>query len=134
MRMPTFVKYLLFQIPQWIVLAIVLWILARNTPVNFSLAIVFFVFWIIKDFVIYPYVRRAYDNSARSGAEALIGGKGVAHEPIAPEGYIRIHGELWKARSDGQPIPRDRVVKVTRAQGLTLFVEEEKPRLQVHGQ
>jgi membrane protein implicated in regulation of membrane protease activity len=130
--MPTFVKYLLFQIPEWILLAAALWFLARNTPVNLWPAVLFFLFWVIKDFAIYPYVRRSYENDAKTGSEALVGGKGVVHDPVAPEGYIRIHGELWKARADGERIPRDTVVKVTAARGMTLIVEEER-RIQAHG-
>jgi membrane-bound ClpP family serine protease len=123
--MRTIIRYLLFQIPEWILLAVVLWFLTRNTPLNFWPAVWFLAFWIVKDFAIYPYVRRAYENTAKTGSEALIGGKGIAHERIAPEGYIRIHGELWKARTTGEEIARHAVVDVTDARGLLLFVKEE---------
>jgi membrane-bound serine protease (ClpP class) len=74
-------------------------------------------------------VRRAYENNAKSGSEALVGGKGMTHEPIAPEGYIKIQGELWKARAEGQSIPKDRIVRVTGANGMTLTVEAESKAL-----
>lgn len=123
--MPTFIKYLLFQIPQWMVLALFLWFLIDRTAVSGWAGIGFFMFWVVKDFAIYPFVRRAYANSAKTGTEQLIGGKGVARERLAPEGYIKIQGELWKARTTGEPIPRDSAVRVTAAQGMTLLVDAE---------
>jgi membrane protein implicated in regulation of membrane protease activity len=127
--MPTLIKYLLFQIPQWLVLALFLWSLIDRIAVPRWAGAGFLVFWVLKDFAMYPFVRRAYENNAKSGIEALVGGKGMTHEPIAPEGYIKIQGELWKARAEGQSIPRDRIVRVTGANGMTLIVEAESKEL-----
>lgn len=121
--MSAFTKYLLFQIPQWLALALFLWFLVDNTAVPRWAAAGFFVFWVIKDFAIYPFVRHAYENKAKTGSEQLVGGKGIAHETLAPEGYIKIQGELWKAKSTGPTIPQDSTVRVTGAQGMTLMVE-----------
>ncbi|MGH7874596.1 MAG: NfeD family protein [Candidatus Binatia bacterium] len=54
--------------------------------------------------------------------------RGVTHETLAPEGYIKIQGELRKAQTSGRPIAQDRAVKVTGAQGMTLIVEAEDGR------
>ena len=126
--MRTFVRYLSFQIPEWLILALFLWLLARKTPVNFWLAAGFFVFWVVKDLAIYPLVRDAFEKNAKTGTEQLIGRKGVTHETLAPEGYIKIRGELWKARAEDQPIPRDTIVNVTAATGMTLTVRAEDGR------
>lgn len=126
--MPIFMKYLFFQIPQWLVLALFLWFLLDKTAVPRLAGTGFFIFWVIKDLAIYPFVRHAYANKAKTGIEELIGNTGVTHETLAPEGYIKIQGELWKAQTSGRPIVQDRAVKVTGAQGMTLIVEAEDAR------
>jgi membrane protein implicated in regulation of membrane protease activity len=119
----TFIKYLLFQIPQWLALALFLGFLVDRTAVPPWAGIGFFIFWVIKDLAMYPVVRRAYANDAKTGAEALVGSGGVACERIDPQGYVKIRGELWKARTNGRPISKDTVVKVTGASAMTLIVE-----------
>ena len=95
---------------------------------NFWLAAGFFVFWVVKDLAIYPLVRHAFEKNGKTGTEQLIGGKAVTHEMLAPEGYIKIRGELWKARAEDQPIPRDTIVHVIAASGMTLTVKAEDGR------
>lgn len=123
--MRTLIKYLLIQLPQWFGLALFLWFLTDQSAVPRWAGTGFLAFWVLKDFAMYPLVRRAYENDAKNGIEALVDGKGMTHEPIAPEGYIKIQGELWKARAEGQSIPKDRIVRVTGANAMTLIVEAE---------
>ena len=61
-----------------------------------------------------------------SGAEGLIGEKGIAIEPIAPgrPGRARVHGEIWMA-SAADPIAVGERVVTTRVDGLTLTVRKE---------
>jgi membrane protein implicated in regulation of membrane protease activity len=123
--MPTWIKYLLFQLPSWFALALFLWFLVDRSAVPRWAGAGFFVFWVVKDFAMYPLVRHAYEK-AKDGTEQLIGTKGVARETLAPDGYIKIRGELWKAYAKGEPIARDNDVRVTGAEGMTLIVEAEK--------
>jgi membrane-bound serine protease (ClpP class) len=58
----------------------------------------------------------------RTGAEALIGERAEVVSPCAPEGTVRLRGELWRARS-GSPASEGESVRVTRVDGLTLEVE-----------
>jgi membrane-bound ClpP family serine protease len=127
--MPTFVRYLLFQVPQWLLLALFLWFLVDRTAVPVWATIGFFLVWVAKDLAVYPIVRTAYETDHRIGAERLIGDKGIAHDTLDPEGYIRINGELWKARLESidRPIARNSPVRVTGAHGLTLVVEQDVP-------
>jgi len=125
--MKTFFRYLRFQIPQWFVLALFLWLLVDRAAVPVWASEAFFVFWVVKDFAIYPWVRRGYETNVKTGTDELVGAKGVAQEPLNPEGYVKIKGELWKARAE----PPDRIitpqtaVKVRSAAGMTLIVEPE---------
>ena len=125
--MKTFAKYLLFEIPQWSLLVLILWVLVETTGVPVWAAQGFFVVWVLKDLALFPLVRNAYENDAKTGAEELIGAKATTQERLDPEGFVSIHGILWKARADpaDQPINRDSVVSVCAASGLTLIVRAE---------
>lgn len=61
---------------------------------------------------------------ARTGSEGLIDERGIALTRIHTDGQVRVHGELWKARSEG-PIDAGRAVTVRAVRGLELIVEEE---------
>ena len=39
-----------------------------------------------------------------TGQEELVGQIGVVRKALAPSGFVFVHGELWQARSDGDPI------------------------------
>lgn len=65
-----------------------------------------------------------------TGMEQLIGEEGEVTQSLdsagdAAAGMVRVHGELWRARAS-QPIVAGTKVKVTRAEGLTLYVEAMK--------
>ena len=57
-----------------------------------------------------------------TGIEGLIGEVGVASTDLAPEGKIKIHGEIWSA-SSAEPVRAGEKVRVTEANGLALKVE-----------
>ena len=81
--------------------------------------------WIAKDVAVYPLVRRSLvDGADRVGAGRLIGERGVAHEEIAPTGYVRVRGELWRARSSA-PVAAGAAVRVRGVRRLTLLVEPD---------
>ena len=60
------------------------------------------------------------------GAEALVGALARVVAECRPEGRVRVHGELWRARCDAGAAEGEDVV-VRAVDGLTLLVE---PRLQ----
>ena len=83
--------------------------------------------FIAKDVVLFPFVWKAYDPGSPDGIETMTGAFGVAEERIAPEGYVRVRGELWKARTtDSRNIIEKGVrVRVIGGEGLTLSVEAD---------
>jgi membrane-bound serine protease (ClpP class) len=87
-----------------------------------------FIFWVIKDLAMFPLVRSSYEGNAKTGAETLIGSRGRVQQPLTPEGYVKVNGELWKAQTErpDQLLARDTPVRVRGARGLTLVVEAEK--------
>ena len=117
-------KYILFQIPGWVIIALLLSGLLNWIALPPWAAGVLFVAWVVKDFVLYPFVRTAYESSVKTGSEQLVGVWGIAHERLAPHGYIQIRGELWQATAEpkDKPIASGTPVCVRAAQGLTLIV------------
>lgn len=61
-----------------------------------------------------------------TGGEELPGMEGEATEDIAAEGWVRVHGELWRARSR-VPLTHGTRLRVTGRHGLTLAVEPIDP-------
>lgn len=78
--------------------------------------------WIIKDLLMYPLVRSAYDRPGPTGTEAMVGLLGTSVEELNPRGYVKVGAELWRAQSPVQ-ISADRSVRVTACDGMTLWVE-----------
>lgn len=70
-------------------------------------------------FVVVGLALRARKRPVVTGAEELIGSEG---EMLDDEGWARVHGELWRVRSQ-IPITPGKRVRVTARQGLVLEVE-----------
>jgi membrane-bound serine protease (ClpP class) len=64
---------------------------------------------------------KAHRNKVVTGQQGLIGEIGVTQTPLAPEGKIFVHGELWNAVAT-QPVALGEQVVVNRVDGLTLEV------------
>jgi membrane-bound serine protease (ClpP class) len=62
-----------------------------------------------------------------TGKEEMLGAEGVVTTPLPAqgEGMIRVHGELWRAAA-ASPVPEGALVRVTRVDGLKLFVEPKQ--------
>ncbi len=58
-----------------------------------------------------------------TGDSELIGQVGVVRQALDPEGFVFVHGELWRARTSGEPVPPGESVRVEGLDdGLTLTV------------
>jgi membrane-bound serine protease (ClpP class) len=66
----------------------------------------------------------AHRRPAVTGVEGLVGSAGRSRDAFGPEsnGYVDVHGELWRAISR-VPIPPRSSIRVTAVDGLTLHVE-----------
>jgi membrane-bound serine protease (ClpP class) len=58
-----------------------------------------------------------------TGEAALLGQPGIADTDLAPEGWVRVVGERWRALAEA-PVPRGEKVTVTGVEGLTLKVRK----------
>jgi membrane-bound serine protease (ClpP class) len=75
-------------------------------------------------FAVIGAAMKARWRPAATGAEGMIGSRGQVVDWQAGRGDIRVHGEIWSARSDKELKSGD-AVRVTRREGLTLIVEPE---------
>ena len=58
----------------------------------------------------------------------LVGEIGVVRTPLAPEGQVLVHGELWKAIAQNGPAAVGEKVEVVGVDGLTLTVVKAADR------
>jgi membrane-bound serine protease (ClpP class) len=57
-----------------------------------------------------------------TGQDEMVGSVGVVRKTLDPHGQVFVHGELWQAESEGEPIPAGSQVRVEAVDGLTLRV------------
>lgn len=75
-------------------------------------------------------VARARLRKSTTGREGLIGAVGTVRQPLDPEGYVFVEGELWRASSPAAPLEPGARVRVIAVDGLHLTVmpaEAEQP-------
>jgi len=123
--MTTFQRYMLFQLPGLVIEIAVLAALIDWWDLPFWAAIGIFALLVLKDLALYPFLRVGYETREKSGIERLIGERGVVKQRLDPEGYVLVHGELWKARSalPSHPLEPGTRVRVAAAEGMLLLVE-----------
>lgn len=114
-------KYLLFQIPSWLVVAALAWgargwLGLPDWTLWLALALL-----VAKDAVLFPYVRHAYVLEARKAAHHLEGRRGLVERHDARETWVRVGPELWRARCD-EPLESGARVRVDDVIGHTLVV------------
>jgi membrane protein implicated in regulation of membrane protease activity len=117
-------RYLLLQVPGWILAAVFAAVLMEYFSLPGWAAGGLLALIILKDFLLYPFLRRAYEDAEPAGAGALVGSVGTARQTLAPEGYVEVRGELWLAHAhpeDG-PIAEGSRVVVVAADGVRLEV------------
>ena len=126
----TLYRYLLYQIPGWLLAIIAAVLLHRfaNLPMWAGIALV--AGWAVKDALLYPFLRSAYETDPSTAIERLIGLDGVAVEPLRPNGYVRVRGELWLAEASPTTaiIRNGHTVRVDAVRGTTLVVCHVDPR------
>ncbi len=67
---------------------------------------------------------RALRKKPMHGLTAMLGSEGKVVSPLAPEGMVRIKGELWMAESVNERIDAGEKVTVVGQDGLKLIVRK----------
>jgi membrane-bound serine protease (ClpP class) len=71
---------------------------------------------------------RALYRKPTTGESGMVGEIGVAKTPLAPEGQVLVHGELWQAIAQNGPMAVGEKVEVVGVNGLTLTVVKAADR------
>ena len=66
---------------------------------------------------------RVHRGKVTTGAQGIIGESGTAITGFQKTGTVRVHGEIWKARSD-DPIGKGDPVTVVGINGMQLIVKK----------
>ena len=75
---------------------------------------------------LYLWIRYLRRYRITTGPEGMIGESAEVIESCAPDGRVRLRGEIWAARSSS-PVERGERVRVDRVEGLVLIVAPERP-------
>jgi membrane-bound serine protease (ClpP class) len=70
---------------------------------------------------------RALARKPVVGLSDMVGARGRAVGDLAPEGTVRIKGELWEARAEGRRISAGTDIVVVGQEGLKLVVRRDRP-------
>ena len=66
---------------------------------------------------------QARRRPAQTGQEELVGELGIVRSALQPSGVVFVHGEIWRAHTDGDPIPAGATIRVEAIEdGLVLVV------------
>jgi membrane-bound ClpP family serine protease len=108
--------------------AIVLWGLPR-LGINLSVGVLIALMAALAAFAVTTYLMgsRALKKKPVVGLTDMVGARGRAVSALAPEGTVRIKGELWEARAEGRRISAGTDVTVVGQEGLKLIVRRERP-------
>lgn len=127
MRAPSvFRRYLLFQIPGWIVAAALAAASTGWPGLHWGAAALLFASWVAKDLLLYRFVRHGYVPGDGEAERSLLGARGIAEQPLAPTGWVRVRGELWRAHllPGATPVAKGSPVRVVALEGMETAVEE----------
>ena len=103
--------------------AVVLWLLPLlgvNIPI-WGL-ILLMVAYGVKEGITYRIGARALQRKPVVSLEGMVGCYGKATTPLAPNGYVRVEGELWWTSSTGPNIDEGDEIVIVGIKRLTLFV------------
>ena len=110
------------------IVAIVLWGLPRlDIEVHPAWLVALMVAWGAYSVVTYRRGSQALRKKPLGGLPDMVGSEGEVASRLAPEGLVRIKGELWQAESASGSIETGEQVTVVGQDGLKLVVRKNSP-------
>jgi membrane protein implicated in regulation of membrane protease activity len=116
-----------WMLEEVVLVAIVLWLLPHfniNIPL-WGLAILM-VALAVYSYIMYRVGRPTFLIKPKVSAEAIIGNEGKVTKRLAPEGYVKVQGVLWKATCNEAELEIGDEVVVVDIEGLKLFVSPKE--------
>lgn len=93
----TLLRYLLWQIPGWLLTGVMLVAIVAVTGLSWWIVPAVLVLFVARDVALYPAMRAVFRPASPTRP---IGARGIAVADLRPTGMVRVQGELWRARSD----------------------------------
>jgi len=84
------------------------------------------VVWLAVSVIIYRIGSRALRQKPLEKLPDMVGSRGKVVSPLAPEGLVRIEGELWVAKSASGKMNLGDKVAVVEQDGLRLVVRKDR--------
>jgi len=86
---------------------------------------------VLAAFAVYSYVSYLVGHptvllEGVTAPESIVGSEGFVQQDLAPEGYVQVRGELWKASSAGGVVKKGEEVIITGIDGLKLTVTRKQ--------
>ena len=109
------------------------WVLPRfaiEIPVPVLVAVM--VAWAAFSAGLFVFTTRVLKKKALAGLSSMVGVRGRVVGSLAPEGFVKIGRELWKAVSTEESLKDGDKVEVVRENGLTLVVRKVSPEQSKH--
>jgi len=116
-----------WMLEEAVLVAVVLWLLP-----HFDISIPLWALGIlmaalaIYSYTMYRVGRPTFLLKPRVSAEAIIGNEGKVIKRLAPEGYVKVQGVLWKATCNEAELEIGDEVVVVDIEGLKLFVSPKE--------
>lgn len=106
----------------------VLWGLPRlGIHIPLWVLIIVMLAWGTYTVITYRMGSRALRKKPIAGLLDMVGSEGEVVSPLAPEGLVRVRGELWVAKSAGGEIDAGEEITVVGQDGLKLIVRKRSP-------
>jgi len=125
----TFRRYLMFHLPEWMLLFLVvlgldLWTEIPRWWLGLGVGAL-----VLKDLALFPYVKSSYELSPHDPARGLVGERCRVTVALDPEGWVELGHERWRARLEGNGAAAAAgstvTVRALRGQVLVVRCEDE---------
>ena len=103
---------------------LVLWIFKIRMPIEIAIIIGLLLGAFV--FITHKVIIPSFHKEQVTGSEGMIGMEGEVVEPLTPVGFVRVEGELWKAKSVGEDIAEGEDVEILGLKKLTLEVRRKE--------
>jgi len=103
---------------------LVLWVFKIRMPIEIAIVIGLLLGAFI--FITHKVIIPSFHKEQVTGSEGMMGMEGTVVEPLTPFGFVRVEGELWKAKSVGGDIAAEENVEIMGLKKLTLEVRRKE--------
>jgi membrane protein implicated in regulation of membrane protease activity len=119
----TIKRYILFQIPEFILTIAGLYIIKLFYDYPIWLAVVVLIAAIVKDIILFFRTWRSYIVYEGDNISNIIGKTCTAITDFEKKGKVRLDGEIWNAENvDEKPVEKNKKLLIKGISGLRLFV------------